>query len=140
MSRHLPEAVRPVALFAFITGWRVSEILGLTWRQVDFGASTVRLELGTTKNAECRTFHSRRSSAALLEAQRECTAAVHAKTDRIIPRVFHRDGDPIKSFRGESQRPRRPPLLTFAEGGPAGLPTDRRTVDRPTAPRTYEKP
>src|SRR4029077_1021783 len=57
VSRHLPEAVRPVALFAFITGWRVSEILGLTWRQVDFGASTVRLELGTTKNGERRTFH-----------------------------------------------------------------------------------
>jgi integrase len=50
VSRHLPEAVRPVALFAFITGWRVCEILGLTWRQVDFGASTVRLEPGTTKN------------------------------------------------------------------------------------------
>jgi hypothetical protein len=25
---------------------------------------------------------------------------VQAKTDRIIPNVFHRDGDPIKSFRG----------------------------------------
>ena len=56
VSRHLPQPVRPVALFAYITGWRVSEILGLTWRQVDFGASTVRLEPGTTKNGEGRTF------------------------------------------------------------------------------------
>jgi integrase len=56
VSRHLPEPVRPVALFGFITGWRVSEILGLTWRQVDFGASTVRLEPGTTKNGDGRTF------------------------------------------------------------------------------------
>jgi integrase len=113
VSRHLPEAVRPVALFAFITGWRVSEILGLTWRQVHFGASTVRLELGTTKNGERRTFHSRRSSAALLEAQRECTAAVHAKMDRIIPRVFHRDGDPIRDLRSapaHRQEPRDRPV------------------------------
>jgi integrase len=100
VSRHLPEAVRPVALFAFITGWRVSEILGLTWRQVDFGASTVRLEPGTTKNGEGRTVHFTPELRALLETQRECTATVQAKTDRIIPNVFHRDGQPIKSFRG----------------------------------------
>jgi hypothetical protein len=76
------------------------EILGLTWRQVDFGASTVRLEPGTTKNREGRTFHFTPELRALLEAQRECTATAQAKTDRIIPNVFHRDGEPIKSFRG----------------------------------------
>lgn len=100
VTRHLPEAVRPVALFAYITGWRVSEILGLTWRQVDLGASTVRLEPGTTKNREGRTFHFTPELRALLEAQRERTSTAQAKTERIIPNVFHRDGDPIKSFRG----------------------------------------
>jgi integrase len=100
VSRHLPEAVRPVALFAFITGWRVSEILGLTWRQGDLGASTVRLEPGTTKNGEGRTFHFTPELRALLEAQRERTTTVQAKCGRIIPHVFHRDGAPIKSFRG----------------------------------------
>jgi integrase len=59
-----------------------------------------QLEPGTTKNGEGRTFHFTPELRALLEAQRECTAAVQAKTDRIIPHVFHRDGDPIKSFRG----------------------------------------
>jgi len=33
---HLPAAVQPVARFGFITGWRLSEVLGLSWRQVDF--------------------------------------------------------------------------------------------------------
>jgi integrase len=45
-----------VAGFAYITGWRSSEILGLTWRPVDFQAGTVRLEPGTTKNQNGRTF------------------------------------------------------------------------------------
>jgi integrase len=100
VQRHLPEAIRPVAAFAYITGWRVSEILSLTWRQVDFGASTVRLEPGTTKNRAGRMFPFTPELRALLEAQRAHTAAVRARTERIIPYVFHREGQSIKSFRG----------------------------------------
>jgi integrase len=88
VSRHLPQPARPVALFAYITGWRVSEILGLTWRLVDFGASTVRLEPGTTKNGEGRTFPFTLELRSLLEAQRVRTVAVQAKTDRIISACF----------------------------------------------------
>jgi integrase len=97
--RHLPEAIRPVASFAYLTGWRLSEIINLTWRQVDFGAATVRLEPGTTKNRAGRMFPFTPELRALLEAQRAATAAVRAKTERIIPNVFHRGGEPIKSFR-----------------------------------------
>ena len=36
MMRHLPEDLRPVVRFAYITGWRVkSEVLTLEWRHVD---------------------------------------------------------------------------------------------------------
>src|SRR2546425_759360 len=36
--------------FAYFTGWRIpSEVLVLTWAQVDFAAGLVRLEVGTTK-------------------------------------------------------------------------------------------
>jgi integrase len=97
--RHLPEAIRPVASFAYLTGWRLSEVITLTWRQVDFGAATVRLEPGTTKNRAGRMFPFTPELRALLEAQRAATAAIRAKTERIIPNVFHRDGHPIKSFR-----------------------------------------
>ncbi len=31
--RHLPEDVRPVVTFGYITGWRLAEVLGLTWKQ-----------------------------------------------------------------------------------------------------------
>jgi len=52
----LPADLRPPMLFAYHTGWRIGEVLSLTWRQVDLGAGTVRLEPGTTKNAKGRTF------------------------------------------------------------------------------------
>jgi integrase len=54
--KHLPERLKPVARFAYITGWRKNEIMTLQWRQVDFEARNVRLESGTTKNHEARQF------------------------------------------------------------------------------------
>jgi integrase len=53
----LPPAYRAPLLFAYSTGWRVrSEVLGLKWANVDRKAGIVRLEVGTTKNTEGRTF------------------------------------------------------------------------------------
>lgn len=52
----LPEHLRAVVTFAYLTGWRIqSEILGLEWRQVDLKAGTVCLDPGSTKNREGRT-------------------------------------------------------------------------------------
>jgi integrase len=98
---HLPEEVRPVCEFAYLTGWRMGEILPLQWRQVDFKAKTVRLEPGTTKNDEGRVFPFSTFPAleALLRHQRERTEALEKATARIIPWVFHRNGEPIKDFR-----------------------------------------
>lgn len=57
VRKHLPEALQPVITFAYITGWRItSEVLSLQWRNVDLQAGEVRLDPGTTKNAEGRVF------------------------------------------------------------------------------------
>jgi integrase len=103
---HLPEDVRPVCEFMYLSGWRVGEVLPLQWRQVDFKAKTVRLEPGTTKNDEGRTFPfgSFPALADLLHRQRERTEALEKATARIIPWVFHRDGDPIRDFRKAWQK------------------------------------
>ena len=54
---HLLEPLQGMVLFAYLTGWRIpSEVLTLEWRQVDFRAGTVRLEVGTTKNDRGREF------------------------------------------------------------------------------------
>ena len=100
MQCRLPVEIQPIAEFAYITGWRLSEVVGLTWKQVDFTAGTVRLEPGTTKNRAGRTFPVTPPLRALLEAQRASTVALGAKTGRIIPNVFHRRGKPIKTFYG----------------------------------------
>ena len=98
---HLPGYLRPVMTFAYLTGWRTkSEILPLTWRQVDFQAGTVRLEPGTTKNNEGRTFVMTPELRACLETQRELTNEIQKKSSRVIPSVFHRNGKPIKDYRG----------------------------------------
>ncbi len=98
---HLPDELLPVATFAYCTGWRHNEILLLQWRQVDFQAGMVRLDPGTTKNDEGRTFPFGvlPELAAVLQAQKQRTEAVQHATDQIIPWVFHRDGKPIRNFR-----------------------------------------
>ena len=88
--------------FAYLTGWRLGEILPLTWRQIDLKAGIIRLEPGSTKNDEGRSFPFRAlpALAALIERQREATTLAERETKRIIPWVFHREGEPIRDFRG----------------------------------------
>jgi integrase len=97
---HLPEPVRPAATFAYLTGWRIdSEVLPLEWRQVDFGVGEVRLDPGKTKNGEGRTFPMTRDLREVLEQQRAITENLQLQLKVVCPRVFHRSGRPIKSFR-----------------------------------------
>jgi hypothetical protein len=67
---------------------------------VDFAAGVVRLEVGSTKNREGRTFPFRALPAlkTLLERRREVTRAVERRLGRIVPWVFHRDGERIREF------------------------------------------
>ena len=96
VRKRLPEELQAVAAFAYITGWRKQEILSLQWRQVDWKTGCVNLEPGTTKNGEGRTFFFTDDLRTLLEARRALTVVGGS---RIVPWVFHRNGEPIKSFR-----------------------------------------
>jgi integrase len=99
--QELPPWVQPVVTFLYYTGWRLGEVLGLTWAQVDFSGGVVRLEAGTTKNGAAREFPFARhlELAALLQAQRERTKAWERAQRRIIPMIFHHDGTEIRGFR-----------------------------------------
>ena len=99
--RELPESFRAPFRFGYFTGWRVrSEVLTLQWKQVDFAAGTVRLEPGTTKNKEGRTFPFSALPAlmTLLEEQHAATKALERKTKQVIPWVFHRGGNPLWEY------------------------------------------
>jgi integrase len=50
----IQENLKDIIEFGYKTGWRVSEITGLTWTQVDLKEGIVRLEVGETKNDEGR--------------------------------------------------------------------------------------
>jgi integrase len=96
----LPEPVRLVATFAYITGWRIdSEVLALEWRQIDFAGGEVRLDPGKTKNGEGRSFPMTRELGELLDQQRVITEKLQRRLKVVCARVFHRAGRPIKSFR-----------------------------------------
>jgi integrase len=98
----LPADLRPVVTFAYLTGWRKAEILGLDWRQIDFAAQTVTLDPGTTKNREGRVFPfgALPELRDLLVRQRADTDALERQSKRIIPAVFHRQGARIRSIDG----------------------------------------
>lgn len=102
VRRRLSAEVQPVVTFAYLTGWRInSEVLTLQWHQVDLRAGIVRLEPGTTKNRQGRSFPFGQlpELRALLEAQRAATTMLERETGVIVPWVFHRAGRPIKFYR-----------------------------------------
>lgn len=121
----LPAPIAAVARFAYMTGWRVkAEILPLEWRQIDWRGRVVRLDAGTTKNNEGRTFPFTNALEVLLKEQ----LAEHErlkKGERVVRLVFHRDGTQIRSYRGAWRR-------ACAAAGLAGrIPHDfRRTAVR----------
>lgn len=101
ITAKLADHLRPLAQFAYLTGWRVSECVGLTWRQVDLDGGWVRLEPGTTKNGEARSFPLRTLPElnALMERQREAVTALEKKREQIIAWCFPKpDGSPIGRF------------------------------------------
>lgn len=122
VRRHLPEPLRSMVTFTYVTGWRVpSEVLPLTWAHVSFEDGAVRLDPGMAK----RTFPMTAELRALLEAQRALTEALQRQTGRIIPWVFHRNGRPIKDFRDAWA------AACTAAGCPGRIPHDfRRTAVR----------
>jgi integrase len=97
---HLAAPLQPVVTFAYLTGWRLrSEILPLEWRQVDWTGRVVRLDPGTTKNSDGRSFPFTTAVETLLKSQLAEFDRLK-KAGRLSPFVFHRNGDRIRSLRG----------------------------------------
>ena len=88
----LPEELRPIITFAYHSGWRKAEILGLTWDKVDLEQGTVRLDPGETKNEKGRTLY-------MNEELFQEIHKLHSKRRLDCPYLFNRDGVQIKGFR-----------------------------------------
>jgi integrase len=132
---HLPAALQPVVLFAYVTGWRIdSEVLTREWRHVDFDANEIRLDPGETKNGEARVFELTADLRALL-LERKAARDAAAAAGYVCPRVFFRL---VAKGRGGKKYPK--PIVRFnkawaaactAAGCPGRIPHDfRRTAIR----------
>jgi integrase len=98
--KHLPDDIKPVAITAYVTGWRVhDEILTRQRHHLDLKAGWLRLEPGETKNNEGRNFPLGSMLRQALEDQVKQTEALQKANGVIIPWLFHRDGNRIKIFR-----------------------------------------
>ncbi len=88
LSEHLKDPVT----FLYYSGWRVSEMRALEWRDVDLAGKVIRLRPEISKNKDGR----------LLPIKGELLEIIErAKQKRLLtcPNVFHDAGQPIGSFR-----------------------------------------
>lgn len=97
----LPPFLRPVVTFGYYTAWRVTEVLGLQWRQVDLDTAEVRLDPGTTKSGEGRVIYLDGELLETMKDQREKVLSLQRERGEIIPWVFvnPQTGRRIRYFR-----------------------------------------
>ena len=96
----LPEYLRDVVLFGFLTGWRKGEIIGLKWSNVDRSGAVVRLEPEQNKSRDVRVLTLHGELAALVERRWQAR-----KSGRSLAlHVFHRAGRPVTDFHKTWQR------------------------------------
>lgn len=96
---HLPEHARGLIEFLYLTGWRVSEALRLTWADVDWRRRIVLLR--DSKSREPRMFpfkyHTRLEN--VLVRQRQFVSEWERKEGRLCPAVFPWRGRPMQKLR-----------------------------------------
>ena len=133
--KHLPPALQGPIQFAAITGWRVpSEVLTLTWSQIDFTTMEIRLDGWQTKSGHHRVFPITDDLKVLLAARQRARQQVQ-RQGHLVPWVFWRL---VAKGRGGPKSPT--PITTFAKawqsacraaGCPGRIPHDlRRTSIR----------
>ena len=88
----LPEYLKDPVTFLYLSGWRVSEMKALEWRDVDLAGKVVRLRPEISKNKDGRVLP---LSGELMEVIE--TARAKRRPDCLF--VFHLDGEPIGDFR-----------------------------------------
>lgn len=85
-----PEHIRPIVLVAYYTGMRKSELLNLTWNEVDIEQGFIRLKAEQTKTRTRRSIPMHPSVCSLLKT---IPRAIH------IPNVFLLNGKPIREIK-----------------------------------------
>ena len=91
---HLPEYLRDVVLFAYLTGWRKGEIISLRWSNVSRSGGVIRLDPEQNKGRDVRVLVLQGELAALIERRWKQRKVGQA----LATHVFHCDGFRIGKF------------------------------------------
>jgi integrase len=94
---HCGPQLKPLVLAALHTGFRSSELLSLTWHEVDFRRQAITVRAAYAKNGESRSIPMNKVLTETLRAARMTTLA----TDHVFRNVH---GVPYRSFRTSFER------------------------------------
>jgi integrase len=92
VREQLPASFQDVLDFAYYSGWRRNEILGLTWNDVDLAGGVIRLTPRRSKTKTGRVLPISPPLQRVLERRRQRRHDNDA-------RVFHRDGVTVRAWR-----------------------------------------
>jgi integrase len=96
---HLPTPIDDAVTFAYLTGWRRAEVLGLTWLEVDRAHGLMTPPPAQSRNADPRELPLSPTLSALLEKRWQTRLVSGPTGPRVCEHVFHRDGEPVRDFR-----------------------------------------
>jgi integrase len=131
VRRQLPVDLQVAVAIMHTYGWRKREVLGLERRQLDLKIGTLRLEPGTTKNAEGRLVYLTPSLKTMLAAQVERVESLQKRLGRIVPALFPHGGRGTRAGTPRQGLSRRWLSACEAAGVPGHLLHDfRRTAVR----------
>jgi integrase len=88
----LPDYLKDPVTFLYLSGWRVSEMRLLEWRDVDLTGNVVRLRPEISKNKDGRVLP-------LHDELLDVIGRAQAKRTLECPFVFHLKGKPVEDFR-----------------------------------------
>lgn len=89
---NLPDHLKPIIEYLYLSGWRKGEAVKLEWRDVDLQGRVVRLRIENSKNKEARVLPLTGRLLEIIEARKE-----ERRLD--CPYVFHREGQPVGDFK-----------------------------------------
>jgi integrase len=89
---HLPTPFQDVLDFAYYSGWRKQEILGLTWHEIDLHGGVIRLSARRSKTKTGRVLPISPPLHVVLMRRARHGQSEHA-------RVFHREDVPVRTWR-----------------------------------------
>ncbi|MBI4490397.1 MAG: site-specific integrase [Deltaproteobacteria bacterium] len=89
---NLPDYLKPVVEFLYLSGWRKSEALKLEWRDVDLAGQAVRLRIENSKNKEARVLPLTERLWEIIQER-----AKERRLDCLF--VFHHQGQKIGDFK-----------------------------------------